>query len=99
MVHIMGGHDSPNFELFESLCIRAYNIIRENGHLLLSLCSLMVGTGLPQLASLQDLSYMRDTLCLEKSDAEAAAEFKRMITKARNNTRVRFNNFIHAFVN
>ncbi|MDP2438808.1 MAG: hypothetical protein Q8P67_23940 [archaeon] len=99
MVYVMGGTNSSNYRLFKELCVRGYNIVRENGHLLLSLCSLMIATGMPQLSTVDDLEYLRQTLRLDLTDEEAGREFKKLIKKSTGNTRVRLNNFIHSMVN
>ena len=40
----------------------AYDIIRNNGHLFLSLFSLMVSTGMPSLQKEEDLTYFKEAM-------------------------------------
>ena len=47
----MGGVDAPMFRKFVDTCKRAYNILRRHGPTLISLFSLMVPAGMPELAS------------------------------------------------
>lgn len=37
-------------------------ILRKHGNLILSLCAMMISTGLPELTSERDLNYLRETL-------------------------------------
>lgn len=37
-------------------------ILRKHGNLILSLCAMMISTGLPELSSEKDLNYLRETL-------------------------------------
>lgn len=37
-------------------------ILRKHGNLILSLCAMMISTGLPELTSESDLNYLRETL-------------------------------------
>lgn len=44
-------------------CVQqAFKILRKHGHLFLSLFSMMISTGLPELSSEKDLQYLRETL-------------------------------------
>jgi len=99
MVYLMGGSSSDNFKLFESLCCRGYNILRQHGHLLLTLFSLMLSTGIPQLTAPEDISYLRNALMLDASNAEASDSFRRLIKKSLGNTRVLLNNMVHILCN
>lgn len=44
------------------LHLQAFMILRKHGNLILSLCAMMISTGLPELTSERDLNYLRDTL-------------------------------------
>ena len=39
----------------------------------------MISTGIPELQSENDIAWISDALALDKSDEEAAEEFKRLI--------------------
>jgi len=99
MVHVMGGNNSPLFNFFCTKCCWAYNVIRNHANLLLSLFSMMIGTGIPQLNSVEDLSYLKDALKLHFTDEEAADHFRDLIKKSLKNTRVYLNNIVHIMAN
>lgn len=50
------------FKIFQEYCEKAFLILRKHGSLILSLCAMMISTGLPELSSEKDLNYLRDTL-------------------------------------
>ena len=56
-----------NFNVFRDLCERAYLAIRRRADLIISLLSLMISTGLPELNSEQDLNIVRTTLHLDQT--------------------------------
>ncbi len=52
MVRVIGGESgvySKEFEDFEDLCTRAYNILRRDSRLFITLFSMMLSTGIDQL--------------------------------------------------
>ena len=53
---------SKEFEKFQKSCETAFLVLRKYGNLMLSLFAMMISTGLPELSSEKDLSYLRDTL-------------------------------------
>lgn len=57
---------------FQDLCVKAYKSIRSHSNLILNLLSLMIGAGIPELASYADLAYTRDALGVNVSESEAA---------------------------
>jgi len=44
------------------IILQAFLILRKHGCLILSLFSMMISTGLPELSSEKDLNYLRETL-------------------------------------
>ena len=52
-LHVMGGVDSERYLYFVEVCGHAYNIVRRHGHLFLSLFTLMLATGIPELQKLE----------------------------------------------
>ncbi|CAG7732141.1 unnamed protein product [Allacma fusca] len=69
---------SPEFQEFQKLCGRAYLIIRRHANLLISLFTLMLPTGIPELQSISDVDYLRKTLAVDMSEAEALNYFQTM---------------------
>lgn len=69
---------------FVELCCNAYNILRKNSNIFINLFSLvykkliffflfilsiqMLSTGIPELSSPIDLTYLRESLCFHQND-------------------------------
>ncbi|KAH8409752.1 hypothetical protein KR222_004019 [Zaprionus bogoriensis] len=68
--------EAQEFCRFQELCERAFLILRKHGCLILSLFSMMISTGLPELSSEKDLNYLRETLvCFDKSPSKRISLF------------------------
>lgn len=50
------------------MCYKAYLAIRQHANLFINLFSMMLGSGMPELQSFDDIAYIRKTLALEKSE-------------------------------
>ncbi|XP_050079689.1 phosphatidylinositol 4,5-bisphosphate 3-kinase catalytic subunit beta isoform [Anopheles maculipalpis] len=74
--------DAQEFCQFQKLCEKAFLILRQHGCLILSLFSMMISTGLPELSSEKDLNYLRETLVLDKTDEEARIHFMHKFSEA-----------------
>ncbi|ERL86797.1 hypothetical protein D910_04202 [Dendroctonus ponderosae] len=74
------------FKIFQDWCERAFMILRKHGNLILSLFAMMISTGLPELSCEKDLQYLRETLVLSKTDAEALEHFKTKFDEALSNS-------------
>lgn len=57
-----GEKDAEEFKKFQQLCEQAFITLRKHGGLILSLFSMMISTGLPELSSEKDLQYLKETL-------------------------------------
>ena len=96
MAHVMGGDQGEAFHRFLEYSTKAYNILRKNANTLINLFTLMVPAGMPELASREDINYMRDMLALDvNEDSEAAQRFRDEVTKSLNNSFRRFDNTVH----
>lgn len=95
MAYVMGGMNSEGFSLFNSLCCRAYNIIRKNGWKIINLFLLMQSAGMPELKCSADIEYMRNMLSLQFTEMEAEAKFKKEIINSMNSRIRTLDNFIH----
>ena len=71
---------------FKQLCIEAFLILRRKGPLLINLFVMMLSAGLPELRSLEDISYLRKTLVLSLSEQEAIKDFQKKFDDALNNS-------------
>lgn len=95
MAYVMGGTDSPQFQLFVDNCCRAYNILRKNASIFINVFGMMVSTGIPELNSESDLVYLREAFSLGLSDEEATAKFTKLIFEALNTKAVQVNYVVH----
>jgi phosphatidylinositol-4,5-bisphosphate 3-kinase len=55
LAFVMGGKGSPMYQKFEETCCAVYSELRTHANKYISLFSLMLSTGLPELQSLDDL--------------------------------------------
>jgi phosphatidylinositol-4,5-bisphosphate 3-kinase len=74
---------------FKDVCRKAFLIVRSNADLFINLLNMMLATGsrspskfcylpskgIPELKCRDDVKYLRDALCLELSEADAASRF------------------------
>ncbi|KAH9629422.1 hypothetical protein HF086_013336 [Spodoptera exigua] len=74
---------------------QAFTILRKHGHLILSLFSMMMSTGLPELSSEKDLQYLRETLVMDLSEEKAMEHFRQKFNEAMKNGWTSFNWVIH----
>ncbi|TNN36520.1 Phosphatidylinositol 4,5-bisphosphate 3-kinase catalytic subunit gamma isoform [Liparis tanakae] len=83
-VHVMGrskGRNSLYFQKFMDTCIEAYLSLRCHSRLLVTLFSLMLLTGIPELSAAEDIVYLREALQEEQSEAEAKEHFLQQILR------------------
>ncbi|KAM9302106.1 phosphatidylinositol 4-phosphate 3-kinase C2 domain-containing subunit alpha [Gastrophryne carolinensis] len=97
MAYVINGGEKPTsrFQLFVDLCCQAYNLLRKHSNLFINLLSLMISSGLPELAGVQDLKYVHDALQPQSSDTEATIFFTRLIESSLGSVATKFNFFIH----
>lgn len=90
------GNDA-NFDVFRNLCERAFLAIRRRADLIISLLTLMISTGLPELNSEQDLNIVRTTLHLDQtSESEALEMFRKDFKESlRNQWTISLNWWVH----
>ncbi|XP_047021008.1 phosphatidylinositol 4,5-bisphosphate 3-kinase catalytic subunit delta isoform [Helicoverpa armigera] len=85
-----------DFKIFREHCETAFKILRKHGHLILSLFSMMISTGLPELSSEKDLQYLRETLVMDLSEEKALEHFRQKFNEAmKNRWQTSFNWAIH----
>nr|XP_040050126.1 phosphatidylinositol 4,5-bisphosphate 3-kinase catalytic subunit gamma isoform [Gasterosteus aculeatus aculeatus] len=81
-LHVMGGGKSRNslyFQRFRDICTEAYLSLRSHSRMLVTLFSLMLLTGIPELSAAEDMRYLREALQEEQSEAEAKEHFLQKI--------------------
>jgi len=83
---ISKGKDNPKktteFEQFRELCLKAYLSLRKHANLLITLFTMMLYTGIPELQSIEDIEYLRTSLQVEKSESDAITYFNEKFDKA-----------------
>lgn len=81
-LYIMGrirGRQSLNFQRFKDICTQAYLALRSHSRLLLTLFSLMLPTGIPELSGAEDIGFLRVTLQEDQSEEEVKENFLQLI--------------------
>lgn len=97
MAYVINGGYQPSsrFQDFVDLCCKAFNLIRRHANLFLNLLSLMLNSGITSLSSVHDLTYIRDSLLPNASEADATATFTRLIHSSLTSWFTQVNFFIH----
>ena len=81
---------------FKMLCEEAFLKLRERGVLFINLFTMMVSCGIPELQDTEDISYIRDALCLGESKEVALENFrKKMQESLKNSWSVSLNWYFH----
>ncbi|XP_013776261.1 phosphatidylinositol 4,5-bisphosphate 3-kinase catalytic subunit alpha isoform-like [Limulus polyphemus] len=73
---------SKEFQAFQQLCGKAYLVLRRHANLLITLFTMMLSTGIPELQSIDDIGYLRKTLQVEKTEEEALQYFQNQFFEA-----------------
>lgn len=74
---------NPFFKEFIDLCEKAYLILRQHASLLITLFTLMLSTGIPELQTPDDVEYLRTTLQVDKNEVEALSYFRNQLNEAK----------------
>jgi phosphatidylinositol-4,5-bisphosphate 3-kinase len=75
---------NPYFKEFIELCENAYLILRKHASLLITLFTLMLSTGIPELQTTDDIEYLRTTLQVDKkNEADALSYFRSQLNEAK----------------
>lgn len=64
----------------QDICIQAYLSLRSQSRLLVTLFSLMLLTGIPELSTAQDMRYLRNALQQDQNEEEARQHFLQQIS-------------------
>ncbi|KRX74624.1 Phosphatidylinositol 4,5-bisphosphate 3-kinase catalytic subunit alpha isoform [Trichinella sp. T6] len=73
---------SKEFEQFQRLCSEAYLILHRQSRLFVTLFTMMLCMGIPELQKLEDVNYLRKTLAVDKTDPEALKYFNERLNEA-----------------
>ncbi|XP_049437828.1 phosphatidylinositol 4,5-bisphosphate 3-kinase catalytic subunit gamma isoform [Epinephelus fuscoguttatus] len=83
-LYVMGrgkGRNSLYFQRFRDTCTQAYLSLRAHSRLLITLFSVMLLTGIPELSAAEDMRYLREALQEEQNEAEAKEHFLQQIAE------------------
>ena len=96
MAYVINNGDKVTikFQNFIDLCCQAYNIIRQNANLFLSLFSLMLSAGIPGLTA-DAIKYVHNALKPTLTNCSASEEFNKLIIEALSSKSTQINFFIH----
>ncbi|XP_038141577.1 phosphatidylinositol 4,5-bisphosphate 3-kinase catalytic subunit gamma isoform [Cyprinodon tularosa] len=86
-LYVMGrvkGRNSLYFQRFRETCSEAYLLLRSHSRLLITLFSLMLLTGIPELSAAEDMRYLREALQEDQSEGQAKAHFLEKISECEN---------------
>lgn len=73
---------SGSFDTFRDLCGEAYVSLRRHSNLLITLFTMMLRTGIPELRSLDDISYLKTSLQIGVSEGKAREFFQQQFFEA-----------------
>lgn len=57
-------------------------LLRQKGDLFITLFTMMLSTGIPELRTVDDIRYISNALCLSKSDEHAREDFRKKLVEA-----------------
>ncbi|XP_030221782.1 phosphatidylinositol 4,5-bisphosphate 3-kinase catalytic subunit gamma isoform [Gadus morhua] len=93
------GRDSLCIQRFKDICTEAYLSLHSQSRLLVTLFSLMLLTGIPELSAAEDMRYLREALQQERSEEHARDHFLQQIATCENlGWTVQANWWIHMLV-
>ena len=95
---VLGGEGSRTYNRFVDLAVSAFNVLRKNSSLLVTLFSLMVSCGIPELQREEDISYLRDNLMSGESDEVAGQRLREIITQCLHTRSTQLNDAVHLLV-
>jgi hypothetical protein len=90
-----GRKNGIRYRQFQALCVKSFLILRRHANLLLTLFSLMVGCGIPELRTFSALDWMYDALMVGKTEEEASEKFLKLIHISLQCKTTRVNHALH----
>jgi len=98
MAAVLDAPHGPAYARFLQYGCRAFCILRRHSALLVTLFNLMVGCGLPELQVAEEISWLRTALALDKTEAEAADLWPKLVEQCLNTRSRQIDDAIHLFV-
>uniref|UniRef100_A0A0R3QM92 Phosphatidylinositol 4,5-bisphosphate 3-kinase catalytic subunit n=1 Tax=Brugia timori TaxID=42155 RepID=A0A0R3QM92_9BILA len=74
--------DSHEYKKFKKLCTDAYIILHQRSKLFISLFSMLLCMGLPELQTREDIDFLKGTLCSDMDSALATTSFYKIFEEA-----------------
>ena len=101
MAYVLRGEaeTSEMYQLFVDMCCRAYNIIRRNADVLESMLNLMLTANLPEVETVEDVSWVRQKLRLDLDDEAASKHFTNLIDESLHTVTTQIMDVIHIMAN
>ncbi len=96
MAHVLGGREGAAFQDFLSYSCRAYLVLRRHRNLIITLFSLMISCGLPELRTGAEIDWVRRALRLDLDDDDAAERaFRQVVFDCLDTRFTQVNDFFH----
>jgi hypothetical protein len=92
---VMGGVDTEEFNRWKKLSKEAFQLLRQNGHLIMNLFVLMLATGIPELTTTKEIEWLRERLVFEMTEEESDKFFDKQIKDSLGNFRARLMDGAH----
>lgn len=92
--YAMGGKKSKGFRELKALCVNAYNVLRRNRRLFITLLCLMLCSGIPEITR-KDIGFLLRTLPGDLSDEAAGKSFLGALDQALGSIMTKINFSIH----
>ncbi|XP_077998309.1 phosphatidylinositol 4,5-bisphosphate 3-kinase catalytic subunit alpha isoform-like [Glandiceps talaboti] len=73
---------SEEFKKFQLLCVEAYSLLRKHANLFISLFTMMLASGIPELQTIDDIHYLQKTLAVNKTGDQAIEYFVKQFNDA-----------------
>lgn len=78
------------------MTVKAYKIVRKHSRIFINLFLMMLSTGLPQLRSIEDIGYLRESFQLnQKKEELVETQWKVLLMESLNSKSTAINFFIH----
>tara|TARA_B100000795_G_scaffold268672_1_gene256145 strand:+ start:7332 stop:8351 length:1020 start_codon:yes stop_codon:yes gene_type:complete len=90
-----GQNGNDLFEAFVDTCAEALKLLHENGAALVNMFTLMVPAGMPELASREDIMYLKDMIYKDSETDDMKKTLKDEIDMGLNNWVKRMDNMFH----
>ncbi|MFH4976290.1 hypothetical protein AB6A40_002999 [Gnathostoma spinigerum] len=74
--------DSHEHKKFRQLCIDAYLMLHQRARLFISLFTMMLCMGLPELQKADDIAFLQTTLCVDMPVEQAITSFQKVFEEA-----------------